>query len=336
MTTSNMLTRMIEDDLKGRWAIVLGGSRGHGKECIRLLNAQGVNVVTLYAEPPEDEDQTCLNDFKKWSEQSGVAIHNKNGDAYSDREKMVEFLKEKLPEGNHYSFLLHAIAWARPYPIAENEGSTIPSDSWDAISDSFKEAGIDISSEDVGKAMENAFFEKKAYALGKAVPRRGLEKKPVGTKKDIEFSIDKMGTDVLGWVQTLHEEELLDEDFTRIVGLTAEGNKKAISPEYAPAGAAKAVMENLFMNMASQWGARHSEELGYRFSIVQAGVTDTRAMNGIGGADHMLAEAHMRTCAFGITTPEKVQAIMVFLASRFSEHMTGGDPIYIDGGEHIN
>ena len=71
MTTSNMLTRMIEDDLKGRWAIVLGGSRGHGKECIRLLNAQGVNVVTLYAEPPEDEDQTCLNDFKKWSEQSG-------------------------------------------------------------------------------------------------------------------------------------------------------------------------------------------------------------------------------------------------------------------------
>jgi NAD(P)-dependent dehydrogenase (short-subunit alcohol dehydrogenase family) len=137
-----------------------------------------------------------------------------------------------------------------------------------------------------------------------------------------------MGTSLLGWAQNMLERGLFGED-ARIFGLTSEGNEVAWKG-YAAVAAAKVALESIARSMAVELAP-----YGIRSNVIQAGVTDTAALQAIPGSAQLKAQARQRNPFGRLTTPADV-ANVIYLLSTPEAAWINGEVIRVDGGEHIS
>jgi NAD(P)-dependent dehydrogenase (short-subunit alcohol dehydrogenase family) len=137
-----------------------------------------------------------------------------------------------------------------------------------------------------------------------------------------------MGSSILCWSQALLKRDLFAED-ARIFGLTSEGNGLAWKG-YAAVAAAKVALESLSRAMAVEFAP-----YGIRSNVIQAGITDTAALQAIPGSAQLKAQARQRNPFGRLTTPRDV-ANVIYLLSTAEASWINGEVIRVDGGEHIS
>lgn len=147
------------------------------------------------------------------------------------------------------------------------------------------------------------------------------------TRKQIEMTLDVMGTSLVYWAQDLVGAGLLGEG-GRIWAMTSAGSHM-VWPGYGPVSAAKAVLESACRQLAVELAPR-----GITTNAILAGVTDTAALRKIPGSDLLLEGALRRNPSGRLTTPEDVADLLVLLASP-AARWVNGNVLRVDGGEDI-
>jgi NAD(P)-dependent dehydrogenase (short-subunit alcohol dehydrogenase family) len=99
---------------------------------------------------------------------------------------------------------------------------------------------------------------------------------------------------------------------------------------YAGVAAAKVALESIARAMAVELAP-----FGIRSNVVQAGITDTPALQAIPGSDHLKAQARSRNPLGRLTTPRDV-ANAIYLLCSDDAAWINGEVIRVDGGEHIS
>ncbi len=145
--------------------------------------------------------------------------------------------------------------------------------------------------------------------------------------EDMARTIYSMGTSLLTWVQAAFRAELFAAD-ARVFGLTSEGNEVAWRG-YAAVSAAKTALEAVSRSIAVEYAP-----YGIRSNIIQAGVTDTPALNAIPGAEQMKEHSIARNPFKRLTRPEDVAGVIALL-SQDDAAWVNGTLIRVDGGERI-
>jgi len=145
--------------------------------------------------------------------------------------------------------------------------------------------------------------------------------------EDMARTVYSMGTSLLTWVQAAFKAGLFADD-ARVFGLTSEGNEVAWRG-YAAVSAAKTALEAVSRSIAVEFAP-----YGIRSNIIQAGVTDTPALNAIPGADGMKEFAKARNPFGRLTLPEDVAGVIALL-SQDDAAWVNGTIIRVDGGERI-
>lgn len=148
------------------------------------------------------------------------------------------------------------------------------------------------------------------------------------TTEDFEQTIYAMGTSWQVWTQLLIDADLF-ADKGRTWALTSEGSQLA-GKNYAAVGAAKATLETLCKYMAREYAP-----LGLRANLISAGVTKTRALEGIPGHEAFIENALARNPFGRLTKPEDVANVFSLLA-RPEADWINGSVIRVDGGEQIS
>jgi NAD(P)-dependent dehydrogenase (short-subunit alcohol dehydrogenase family) len=148
------------------------------------------------------------------------------------------------------------------------------------------------------------------------------------TEEDMAQTIYNMGTSLLTWTQDLFQRRLFADD-ARVIGLTSEGNEIAWKG-YAAVAAAKCALESVGRAIAREF-APH----GIRCNVVQAGVTETKALALIPGSAQLKAAAKKRNPFGRLTCPEDVAGAVALLTTDEARWINGA-LIRVDGGEHIS
>ena len=110
--------------------------------------------------------------------------------------------------------------------------------------------------------------------------------------------------------------------------MTSEGNEIAWRG-YAAVAAAKVAMESVSRSIAVEFAP-----YGIRSNIVQAGVTETRALALIPGSAQLKAGARLRNPFGRLTTPAYVADVICLLCTDEAQWING-TIVRADGGEHI-
>ncbi len=147
------------------------------------------------------------------------------------------------------------------------------------------------------------------------------------TRKQLEMTLDVMGSSLVYWSQDLVAAGLLGQG-GRIWAMTSAGSHMVWNG-YGPVSAAKAVLEAACRQLAVELAP-----LGITTNAILAGVTDTPALRKIPGADRLIASALARNPSGRLTTPEDVADFLVLLASPASRWVNG-NVLRVDGGEDI-
>lgn len=170
-----------------------------------------------------------------------------------------------------------------------------------------------------------------SIALGNlkpAAPQSASEDERILDEEDLAQTLYNMGSSLLFWVQDLHRLSLFASD-SRVLGLTSEGNRIAWTG-YAAISAAKGTLETLARSIAKEF-APH----GIRCNVIQAGLTDTKALRLIPGHEAMKEKALAKNPMGRLTTPEDV-ANAVFLLTLKEAAWINGALLRVDGGEAIS
>jgi enoyl-[acyl-carrier protein] reductase III len=146
--------------------------------------------------------------------------------------------------------------------------------------------------------------------------------------EDLLHTIHAMGVSLLSWVRDMHAVAIFAPD-ARVLGLTSEGAYVAWRG-YAAIAAAKAAMAALVRSIAMEYGP-----YGIRANLIQAGVTDTRALRAIPGSEALKAIARRRNPLGRMTLPEDV-ANAVSLLCLPDAAWINGVILRVDGGEAIS
>jgi NAD(P)-dependent dehydrogenase (short-subunit alcohol dehydrogenase family) len=147
-------------------------------------------------------------------------------------------------------------------------------------------------------------------------------------EEDFARTIHSMGTSLVAWTQELLARRLFAAD-ARVIGLTSEGNTVAWKG-YAAVAAAKVALESVARAMAVELAP-----YGVRANVVQAGITDTPALQAIPGHAHLKAQARRRNPFRRLTTPEDVANVIYLLATDEAAWING-EVVRVDGGEHVS
>lgn len=151
--------------------------------------------------------------------------------------------------------------------------------------------------------------------------------KPSLNTEDFTHTIESMGTSLFHWTKLLLENNLLCHK-TSVVGLTSEGTSKFFK-DYAAVASAKSVLETTVRYMAIEL-----IPFGVRANIINAGITDSKALQAFPDYERFIAKAKERNPHGRLTTPEDVSKVISFLASDDSEWINGS-VITVDGGEQL-
>jgi NAD(P)-dependent dehydrogenase (short-subunit alcohol dehydrogenase family) len=230
----------------------------------------------------------------------------------SGRQRIFEVLSEAMAEGAQTSrkvgVLLHSIARGNVKAIAPQAGSK----QWPTQG---------------GSALGELREACERIEAAKANLGAGSDEASLLSPRDVDLTIQAMGSSLFTWVHELRRRQLLASD-TRIIGLTSEGARR-VWPGYAAVATAKSALEAIVRGLAVELGPH-----GVRANVVQAGVTDTESLRQIPGSELLQLQAVSRNPLGRLTTPEDVAGV-VSLLCRPEAAWINGTVVIADGGEHL-
>ncbi len=150
---------------------------------------------------------------------------------------------------------------------------------------------------------------------------------PVLNKKNIEMTLDTMCNNIIYWTQDLFQNQFLKKG-SQIISMTSAGGHKNW-PNYGAVSLAKAGIESACRQLSLELAP-------YEVAVnaIQAGVTNTAALQKIPGNDDMVQNAIKNNPHKRLTKPQDIADFIEILISYESSWMTG-NIIRIDGGEDI-
>ena len=127
---------MIEN-LKDRWALILGASSGHGAGTALELARSGMNIfgVHLDMRATLPEAQRIVNTIQDLGREA--VFFNTNAADDRKRARVADAIRERLPKGEQVKLLMHSLAFGtlRPY---------VPPDQDEAVSRAQMEMTLDV------------------------------------------------------------------------------------------------------------------------------------------------------------------------------------------------
>jgi len=303
------------------WAIIIGGSSGFGLAAAQKLAAHGMNLCIVHRDR-RGAMSRIIPEFEKL-ESTGINVLTFNLDALSTdgRSKVLDSLTENLGETGRVRMMLHAVAFGNLKLMAPFNPSDAPVSARKKIASS-----SDISCKKFNDIVQKAFNEG-SDSLHTLVDPPEYDNSQFLDKNDFSHTIQAMGSNIVEWVQDIFNRHLFAAD-ARVLSLTSEGNAIAWRG-YAAVAAAKAVLESVSRAMAVEFAP-----YGIRTNVIQAGVTDTAALQAIPGNRHIKANAGLRNPFDRLTTPEDVAGV-IFLLCQDEAAWINGSLICVDGGERI-
>lgn len=303
------------------WALIIGGSSGFGLATAKKLAAHGMNLCIVHRDR-RGAMARITPEFEKLK-LTGTQVLTLNLDALSDdgRTRVLDTLAENLAGSGRVRMLLHGVAFGNLKLLA-------PLQSLDKRASARKHiaAKTGISEENLFQAVRSS-FEDGCDPLHTLIDPPVYDNRRFLDKTDFSHTIQAMGSNIVEWVQDLFHRGLFAQD-ARVLSLTSEGNSVAWRG-YAAVAAAKAVLESVSRAMAVEFAP-----YGIRTNVIQAGVTDTAALQAIPGNQHIRAHAALRNPFGRLTTPEDV-ANIIYLLCRDEAAWINGALIRADGGESI-
>jgi enoyl-[acyl-carrier-protein] reductase (NADH) len=188
-------------------------------------------------------------------------------------------------------------------------------------------ARLDVPEERLQKVFDDIFEQGNELLSGAATPP-SYRNEDLLQDEDFTLTVHSMGTSLATWVYETWRRKLFASD-ARVIGLTSEGNEVAWRG-YAAVSAAKTAMEAVARSIAIEYAP-----YGLRTNVIQAGVTDTAALQLIPGSQHLKATAKSRNPFNRITTTQDV-ADFIYLMCLDEAAWVNGTVIRVDGGEHIS
>ncbi len=299
------------------WALILGGSSGFGLASAKKLSEQGMNVCIVHRD--RRGAMTTINEEFEVVKSNGNQFLSFNVDALSEKgmEKVLDGLKNEMGKSGQVRVLLHSIAFGNLKPIAP-----VNKENNQGVVELAKKLNIDESK------LHEAVSELLTESADEVFPLESPQYSDnLIEDEDMSRTIYSMGTSLLTWTQKLSTEHMFADD-ARVLGLTSEGNTVAWRG-YAAVSAAKVALESVSRSIAVEFAPQ-----GIRSNIIQAGVTDTKALQAIPGSGRMKSVAKLKNPFKRLTTPEDV-ADVVSLLSRDEAQWINGALIRADGGEQI-
>jgi NAD(P)-dependent dehydrogenase (short-subunit alcohol dehydrogenase family) len=304
----------------GTWALILGGSSGFGLATAQKLAEHGMNLLIVHRDrraaaraiEPEFEKLRGL----------GVELRSWNADATSPEKRagVLDEATELLGQDQKIRVLLHSVAFGNLKLIA-------PEVAGQRSAGSALAARLGVDAEALVGAADGLMAEGED-GMHSVAHAPVYSSHSFLDEEDFARTILAMGTSLLGWIQEVFRRGLFAED-SRVFGLTSEGNQVAWKG-YAAVAAAKVSLEALCRSVAAEFGPH-----GIRCNVIQAGITDTPALQAIPGSDHLKAQARLRNPGGRLTLPRDV-ANVIYLLSLDEAAWINGDVIRVDGGEHIS
>jgi len=290
-----------------QWGLILGGSSGFGLATAHKLAAHGMSLIVVH----RDRRGAMARIEPEFAaiRATGASLIPVNADALdtATRGAILDRVAGALGADGRIRVLLHSIAFGNlklVVPERRAEKQTVP-----ALA-----AELGIEPERLAAAVDRLFAngldELLAIASPPAYPASAFLE-----EEDFARTIHAMGTSLA--------------DDARVLGLTSEGNQVAWKG-YAAVAAAKVALESAARALAVEL-APH----GVRANVIQAGITDTPALQAIPGHEHLKAQARQRNPFRRLTTPRDVAAVVYLLATDEAAWING-DVIRVDGGEHIS
>jgi enoyl-[acyl-carrier protein] reductase I len=260
------------------------------------LAAEGYKLCVVYRES-RARDSEVRAAMTELDAMAPVLLHF-NADALSEagRRTVLDALEQTLRPGERVSVLLHSLAKGALKPLCSEDP---PPKQWPA------------------NAPEQAT----------SVLARGDLPKSELTSRDVALTVEAMGTSLLDWVNELRARRLFAPD-TRVLAFTSEGSQR-VWRGYGAVSAAKATLESLIRSMAFELGP-----FGIRANCIQAGVTDTRALQLVPDSEALKLHAIARNPLGRLTTPEDI-ANAVSLLCKPEAAWINGTTLVVDGGEHL-
>ena len=166
-----------------------------------------------------------------------------------------------------------------------------------------------------------------SIAFGTLKPMLSKSNEPTLDSKNIDMTINVMGSSLVYWSQDLYNANLLQKG-SQIFSMTSSGGHRQW-PSYGAVSMAKAALESASRQLAIELASE-----GVAVNAIQAGVTDTPALRKIPGNEQMIEYANKHNPSGRLTTPEDI-ADYVSLLSKSSNSWMTGNVIRIDGGEDI-
>lgn len=303
---------------QNQWALILGGSSGFGLATAKKLAAEGMGIVIAHRD--RRGSMPVIQEQFDQIKAHGHPLITLNVDALSDagQSKVIEAIQAELPTGASIHMMLHSIAFGNLKPIAP----VVPKQHA-ALEQLADKLNLD------QKKLEDTISE----VFAKDVPEVFSLLEPTYSEaligdEDMTGTIYSMGTSLLTWTQKCHQAGLFSKD-ARVIALTSEGNKVAWRG-YAAVSAAKVALESVSRSIAVEFAP-----YGIRSNIIQAGVTDTKALRAIPGSDRMKAVSRLKNPFNRLTTPEDVANVISLLCLPEADWING-TIIRADGGEEIS
>ena len=166
-----------------------------------------------------------------------------------------------------------------------------------------------------------------SIAFGTLKPMLSKDNHSTLNQKNIEMTINVMGSSLVYWAQDLYKANLLKQG-TQIFSMTSSGGRRQW-PSYGAVSMAKATLESASRQLAIELAGE-----GIAVNTIQAGVTDTPALRKIPGNEKMIEFANKQNPSGRLTLPEDI-ADYVSLLSMSNNSWLTGNVLRVDGGEDI-
>jgi enoyl-[acyl-carrier-protein] reductase (NADH) len=105
------------ENLKKKWALILGASSGHGAGVAMELARSGMNIVGVHLDLRSTlpQAQSVADNIRDLGREA--VFFNVNAADAQKRRRVVDDLRDRVPEGEHVRVLLHSLAFGtlRPY-----------------------------------------------------------------------------------------------------------------------------------------------------------------------------------------------------------------------------
>lgn len=253
---------------------------------------------------------------------NGHGFISLNLDALSEagQSQVISALQEAMGPSGKLKMLLHSIAFGNLKPLAPLK----PSNRHEEILGELANR-IGCSPDKLSAAVSET-FEAGGHELSSLIPADYPER--LLEEEDMSHTIYSMGTSLSSWVQKLFSNDLFQDD-ARILSLTSEGNSIAWRG-YAAVAAAKSALESVSRALAVEFAP-----WGLRSNVIQAGITETPALQAIPGSSHMKSNAIQRNPFRRLTQPEDIANVVSMMCSDEASWING-TIIRADGGEHIS